>query len=531
MARVEAKARRESAIDRQIDRILRLLAWADRVDLVHYALLTGIVLVGAYLRLTLLNQQSLWFDEADVVVRAQRSLPVVLKTFIQPGENGPLYNLLLHFWIQIFGPSETSVRMPSALAGLLTIPVIYFVGWRTLGKRVGLFAAGLLAISPYHVWYSQEAKMYSIAVLLTLLSTAFFIEALQRNERRWWIGYVIMMTLSFYFHVTTVLIFVAQSVFFVVTWRRWQGRHKAWLISVALLTLPYVPIALWAGRVVLNGANQWQPKVTLWQMTQIEATKFAVNRAKDLITEARGTRIYGLAAALGVLTMGIIGWGSERRSTRPDRRWVLMFAMLVALPVLMFYVVTFKQPFFNDRYLIMALPLYLLLVAAGVRGLESKVWPLAPILSVGLIAFAWMPLRDINRSNLPQKEDWRGAYAYVLQRAQPNDLLLIDPGYLITTYDYYAEVDPGLSKLKVGTIPSFNVQGFDAHQMAGWVRREAPGQRIWLIQNPDRVPGDDPNHELQKWLESGGPPQDHYVFDGVDVALYELPPPSLDPPP
>ncbi|MGA7669766.1 MAG: hypothetical protein WBW04_05050, partial [Nitrolancea sp.] len=152
------------------------------------------------------------------------------------------------------------------------------------------------------------------------------------------------------------------------------------------------------------------------------------------------------------------------------------------------------------------------------------------VLSAALIGYAWMPLRDINRSNLSQKEDWRPAYEYVVQRAQPDDLLLIHPGYLITTYDYYAELEPALAKLKAGTIPGFYVEGFDAHQMAGWVRREAPGKRIWLIQNPDRVPGDDPNHALQKWLESGGPPQYHQVFNGVDVALYYLPPPSLDPP-
>ncbi len=528
MARAEARPAAQRTDP--IDRLLRLFAWVERVDLVHYVILCGILLVGAWLRFTLLSRQSLWFDEADVVVRAQRSLGTVLRTFVTPGENGPLYNLLLHFWIQIFGPSEASVRLPSAIAGFLTIPVMYVVGWRTLGRRTGLFAAGLLAISPYHVWYSQEAKMYTIAVLLTLVSTALFIEALQRNERRWWIGYVVVTSLGFYFHVTTVLIFVAQSAFFLVTWRRWKDQHRSWLISVAVLTLPYLPIALWAGRVALGGANTWQSKVTLWQMTQIEATKFAVNRAKDLLTESRGTRLYGGAAALGVATMGLLGWGANEVNVQKQRRWMLLFVTLIVLPVLMFYVVTLKQPLFNDRYLIMALPFYLLLVAAGVRGLEARLWPLALVLSAALIGYAWMPLRDINRSNLSQKEDWRPAYEYVVQRAQPDDLLLIHPGYLITTYDYYAELDPALAKLKAGTIPGFYVEGFDAHQMAGWVRRETPGQRIWLIQNPDRVPGDDPNHSLQKWLESGGPPLYHQVFNGVDVALYNLPPPSLDPP-
>ena len=495
-----------------------------------YMLLAAFCLFGAWLRLTALNRQSLWFDEADVVVRAQQSLGAVLHTFIQPGENGPLYNLMLHVWMGIAGSSEAKVRFPSAVAGVLTIPLIYLVGARTLGRRVGLLAAGLLSISPYHDWYSQEAKMYAIAVLLTLLSTLLFIEALRRNRRGWWAGYVVVTTLCFYFHVTTVLVFAAQCAWFVLTWRRWPGRHRAWLISVGLLTLPYLPIAAWAGRVVLGAAVMWQPKVGLWQMVQIEATKFAVNRA-DLATQARATWLYAVLAAIGALGLGLLNWGDRSDEVPSARRWALLFGTLVVLPLIGLYLLTFRQPLFNDRYLIMALPAYLLLVAAGVRVLERKVWPLALVAMALLIVLAWIPLRDVNRSSVAQKEDWRAAYHTIANMAQPSDLVLVHPGYLVTTFDYYAEQFPELVRLKPGTIPSFNVQGFDAHQMASMVRRQAPGGRIWLVQSPDRVSGDDPHLALQTWLAKGGAPLYQQTFDGVEIFLYRLPPPADDPPP
>lgn len=500
-----------------------------RADLPTCALLALFCLFGAWLRLTALNRQSLWFDEADVVVRAQSSLSVVLRTFIQQGENGPLYSLMLHFWMLIAGSSERAVRFPSAVAGVLTIPLMYVVGARTLGRRAGLFAAGLLAISPYHDWYSQEAKMYAIAVLLTLLSTACFIEALIRNERRWWAGYVVATTLGFYFHVTTVLIFAGQFAFFVVTWRRWAGRHWAWLVSVGLLTLPYLPIALWAAKVVLGAAVMWQPKVTLAQMAQITATKFAVNRA-DHLTEVRGTWLYAVLASVGLVGTGAIGWGDAGSLLRGARRWSVLFVMLVVLPVLMFFVLTIRQPLYSDRYLIMSLPAYLLLVAAGVRVLERRAWPLALLAMAALIAYAWVPLANVNRSSQAQKEDWRAAYHVLLDHAQPNDLILVHPGYLITTYDYYVEQFPGLAAIKASTIPSFAVTGFDVHQMAAMVRQAAPGQRVWLVLSPDRVAGADPNGELQAWLERGGPPLFQQVFDGVILRLYRLPPPSADSP-
>lgn len=502
--------------------------WLDRIrleDVAHYGLLAAFIVVGGWLRLTALSRQSLWFDECDVVVRAQQSLSAVLHTFTAQGENGPLYNLFLHFWMILFGSSETSVRLPSALAGVLAIPVIYLVGSRTLGRRVGLFSAGLLTISPYHDWYSQEAKMYSIAVLLTLLSTLFFIEALRRNGRWWWAAYVIAMSLSFYTHVTTVLIFVGQCAFFLITWRRWQGRHKSWLVAVALLTLPYLPIALWAGRVVLGAAHTWQAKVTLWQMIQIEGTKWAVNR--DYVwMEIRGRLIYGCLAGLGLL-----GGFLTARRRESNARWAALFTSLIVLPVILFWILTFKQPLFNDRYLIMSLPAYLILVALGIRFLERRIWPLAIFAMVFVIAYAWVPLRDINRSSLPQKEDWRGAYSTLVAHAQSKDLIVIEPGYLVTTYDYYAEHIDSLGAVKITTIPYLTTPGFDAQQMAGMIRKAAPGDRVWLVVSPDRIDGVDPQHQLQGWLQRGGKPLFNQVFNGVTIDLYKLPPKSDDPGP
>lgn len=494
-------------------------------DIAHFSLLAAFIVVGAWLRLTALSRQSLWFDECDVVVRAQQSLSAVLHTFTAQGENGPLYNLFLHFWMLLFGSSEAWVRLPSAVAGVLAIPVIYLVGSRTIGRRVGLFAAGLLTISPYHDWYSQEAKMYSIAVLLTLLSTLFFIEALRRNGRWWWAAYVIAMSLSFYTHVTTVLIFVAQCAFFVITWKRWEGRHKSWIISVALLTLPYLPIALWASRVVLGAAHTWQSKVSLWQMIQIEGTKWAVNR--DYIwLEVRGRLIYACLAGLGLVAAAL---AARRRESAG--RWTLLFGSLIVLPVILFWILTFKQPLFNDRYLIMSLPAYLILVALGLRFLERRAWPVAIFAMVFVIAYAWVPLRDINRSSQPQKEDWRGAYYTLVAHAQPKDLIVIEPGYLVTTYDYYAEHIESLDSVKITTIPYLTTPGFDARQMADRIRAAAPGNRVWLVVSPDRVDGVDPQHQLQGWLQRGGKPLFGQAFNGVTIDLYKLPPTAEDPAP
>src|SRR5690606_31696460 len=142
---------------------------------------------------------------------------------------------------------------------------IYLLGKRLAGRTAGLVAAGLLAVNPYHVWYSQEAKMYAFVVVLSILSSLALIEALNHNTWKHWIVYIVLTSLMFYTHVTTVLVFVAQVVFILATWASWEGRHRRWLVAVGALTLPYLPIALWALRVVDGSTTTWQPDVSLWE--------------------------------------------------------------------------------------------------------------------------------------------------------------------------------------------------------------------------------------------------------------------------
>ena len=501
-----------------VPRGVRGVGIRDYAWLAHYAALSAVIILGAYLRLTALNRQSLWFDEIDVVVRAQRPLGQVLHTFVQQGENGPLYNLMLALWIRVAGISEIAVRFPSAVAGTLAIPLIYLLGRRVAGSTVGLLAAGLLAISPYHVWYSQEAKMYSIVVLLALASTYAFVAALETNDRFWWAAYVVVTSLMFYTHVVTVLIFVAQSLYAVLAYRSWRGREKSWLIAAAALTLPYVPIAIWAAKVVgLTGTHvaTWQPPVALWDAIQIFGIKFAINRY-TMTEQVRAEILYAVLAGIGILALA---WLSRRN------RWWLLFTSLTVVPVFGLWLVSIRQSVFSDRYGIVALPAYLLLIAVAVGWMlrQHIVWPLGLLAAFFLIALAWGPLRDVNRTKTAQKEDWRSAYARIGEQAQPGDVILVQPGYLITTYDYYEQRDPTLAHYKALAIGSFTVPWFkeslmlhDIHEQVG------TATRFWLVQSPDRVSGDDPNKILSGWLADHGAQLTEEKVNGVDVRLFQL---------
>jgi uncharacterized membrane protein len=480
---------------------------------IHYALLASIVVVAAYLRFTALNRQSLWFDEVDVVVRAQQPLGRVLHTFVAAGENGPLYNILLALWVRMAGISEIAVRFPSAVAGTLSVPLIYLLGRRLAGASVGLLAAGLLAISPYHVWYSQEAKMYAIVVLLALASTAALVEALERNRGWWWVAYAATTTLMFYTHVVSVLVFAAQVLYALLTHRAWRGRERSWLLAVGALTLPYVPIALWAVLVIGGRVPTWQPNVGLWDAMRILAIKFAINRY-DMAIQEHAALLYALLAGAGVALLA---------ARRLRERWWLLLVALSIVPIVGLWVVSLRQSVFSDRYAIAALPAYLILIAAGIAGLirHRVAWPAGAAALFLVLTFAWAPLRDVNRAQTAQKEDWRSAYAWVADRGQPGDVIIVQPGYLITTYTYFSQREPRLQQYPVATIPSFKVGWLTEPLMVERIREQVgDAHRFWLIESPERAPDEDPDGILDGWLASNGQQQNELIVNGVHVTLY-----------
>ncbi len=155
----------------------KIAAWVGNCPV-----LIWIVLLALVLRLARLGFQPLWWDEGWSLYFAT-SDPGAMLQLTAVDIHPPLYYLLLHVWIGLFGPSPISVRLLSVLIGVAAVPLIYLAGRRLFGQRVpadsagkvGLLAALLLAISPFHIYYSQEVRMYGLVTLLGLATLYFAI--------------------------------------------------------------------------------------------------------------------------------------------------------------------------------------------------------------------------------------------------------------------------------------------------------------------------------------------------------------------
>ena len=143
------------------------------------SLLVLIAGLAAVLRFHSLAAKSFWFDEGVSVAIARLDWYNFARILWRREANMSLYYFLLHFWLY-FGGSEFFVRALSVLFAVASVPVIYLLGRRLFDSRVGLIAAALMAVNAYHVQYSQDARSYSLMVLLCLLSSLYFLKCLER---------------------------------------------------------------------------------------------------------------------------------------------------------------------------------------------------------------------------------------------------------------------------------------------------------------------------------------------------------------
>jgi mannosyltransferase len=506
----------------------------------------ALTLLGLLLRRYHLGDESLWFDEADIVARARQPLDTLLGGFMQAGENGPLYTLMLHFWLRltdaapfltrglhlIFGPEvEAPVRALAMIFGVATIPAIYLFARRVGGHALGLISAGLLAVNPFHIWHSQDAKMYTLLVLAAVVSSLLYLWALERDDWRFWAGYVVATWVMLTAHSMALLVLLAQLAATPLIVRRlpredvprrsWVG----WGWTMLLILGPIFPIAWLRGAALVTGTvdvGGWYAPAGLNDIVGTLAVNYAVNQA-DMLWQWVGAVSMALLAIGGLLYL----YGRIRR-TRPDDESAvrvnlaarpLLIAMLV-IPLIGFWLVTLKLPLFQARYLIMALPTYLVLAGAGLLAL----WRLLPVgvllAALPLAAASVFALGGVNYADEPRKEDWRSAMAYVMDHTRLRDTIIVFPGYLVTAADlYYAPGGAGrVPDVPIKTVPSLGTEGFGERELHRALFDSVKcHERAWLVTSPEREEREDPELSVRQWLQFNWRTFDTKRFNGVTV--------------
>lgn len=472
------------------------------------------------LRVAGLTAQSLWRDEVDTLLFATRPLAEALTMFRQPGQNGPLFFLMLRPWLAAAGTSEFALRFPSALAGALAVPAVYVLALRLVGRKPAALTALLTALAPYLIWYGQEARMYALLTVLIPVSLWLTVAAAQRGGWWRWLSLYLVTTVAIYVHLLAALIIPVQVLWLLImpaAGRPLQRFRAAGLYVLALL-LPYLPLAVWQADMLRIAFQTGHRFVPLGDILLVLAAVFSLGVLP-------GQRFLELFVFMVALVAGILLWAYQARQRQGQRedtslRLVAMLLIWLLLPPLMVYGISLRMPIFTERYLIWAMPAFLVLCALGTLALARAWRPLGLAVLGALVVFDLTGV--IVQVRQPIKSDFRSAAAFVLQHMQPGDLLVYQIPYIRYTFTYYSSGrgDPRAEALPWMDGPYTN-RGMSEAEVAAWMTRGiGDAKAVWLIAS--EVPLWDARGLTEKWLEAHGMAGLRAEFTRVTVTRYVL---------
>jgi mannosyltransferase len=354
--------------------------------------LAGLVGVAAALRLPGLGAQSFWHDEVFTVTLVDGGFGDLFDRLADTEGTPPLYYALLWPWERVFGDGEAALRSLSALFGIVLVPVAYAIGQQLSGRRAGLIAAALVAVNPYLIWYSQEARAYSLFALLAGASLLFFLRAFERRDGRslwWWAALSALAIASHYY--AGYLVAIEAVVLLATSPRR---RDVVPPVGVVVITGALLAPLVLAQR--SSGRTDWIDDTSL-------ASRL-VNAGKRFMTGPFGSPVDALAVVIAMVATAALVL--LLKQAPPAERARALLALAVGLGAIAIPLVLALAGFdyFSDNYLIGSLVVLVCVVAAGLAAPPAR-W--AAAMGVALCgALAAVAIVQQFDEEL-QREDWR----------------------------------------------------------------------------------------------------------------------------
>ena len=442
-----------------------------------------IIAFGFGIRLYNLGGDSFWIDELLTLQNALRGFPAV---FTGARDHPPLLYIATSLAVQTFGESEFSARLFPMIAGTLSLPLMIAFGNVMDRPVTGLTAALMLAVSPFHLKYSQEARHYAALMCISLATYILLYLGMTRPKWKYWVYFGLLTAVNLYIHYSAFILLGSQMIL-VGGWSLWQiNQHKMKrplypllaLFIIVLLFLPWVPRFLDAlgvnvGSSTVSDTGSFAP-LTEW----VHEAFSAFGMYYDLLPY--------VVLLLAVFGLGILLWQSS---------W-LELGLLLSGIVLPFLLIQLGQVARGSypRYIIYVLPLYLFAAAVPIATLLNQVSrsfgrralvPTALTFGLLIAAVGWRPVR-LEHDFV--QDDWRGIVQYLNQHTSDGDVLVMVSmtfanGFntVSSTLPYYLEKQ---SSSDLILLPGNNLSHSSVSQA-----KDSTG-RIWTVLYDFRTPPD-----------------------------------------
>jgi mannosyltransferase len=386
-----------------------------------------------------------------------------------------------------------------------------------------MLGALLMAFSPYLIWYSQEAKMYTLITFLTMLSLYLYIEALTRGRWPYWTAYVVATSFCLYTHILAALIIPLEIILFVVWWPRHRDRLKPWLVAIGCMTLPYIPLALWEIPLLLSSYETGHPFYPAHDILRILLFVFShgvLDMASPWLLVL--TSVPFIFPFLAGVFLGdkkskpAMDSDVQRRETVQQRQEVTLLLYLF-LPIIGVYLISLGMPIFTERYLIYVAPAFYFILARGLAAVKLR------SNAVFALCLALVLILDIKsvwaQSHIKIKSDFRSAARYFALYREPDDLVIFLMPYVRHTFEYYYRGDYHWAD------GPYTNDGTSEGELEAILGEMTEGHRsIWLVASEAELW--DRRGLVKAWLDGNGKLVEAEEFARVRLYRYELPVPQ-----
>jgi len=393
----------------------------------YLQILIAVTFVGLFLRFYQITSNCLWLDEAYTYFFSKNTFIDIWFITVYGEFSPPLFYWIEHFMLYL-GNNEFILRFAPAVLGTCTIPLMYFLGKEFMDRNCGIIMAALLTFSPFHIFYSQEARAYTTMLFFFTFALIFYLRALRNNDWKSWVFFGLLSGLavwSHYFAFIPVLLLFGIAVCLNIRKIRDEVRF---IIPLSKGAFSFFVVSLPLLFVVGDLFHEKTKTAPTWGY---QGLKLIFETLHNLSGYLSGHTIgivmivFLALFVIGVLTIFVI----ER-----DKAFFLLAMILI--PLALCWGLSYRMPM-EERYLFYLIPFYFMGIAASYRTIFKLAKSKRGVyLFILVLVVLPMPVL-MSYYQTPVKSDWRGLSLTIRENVQPGDFIVLLPACILLPFDYY----------------------------------------------------------------------------------------------
>ncbi len=426
-----------------------------------------------------------------------------------------LYYLLLHYWLPS-GGTEVWGRALSVLWGALTVPAIFALGTLLFNRKVALVASALLALAPFHVAYSQEARMYAQLAFLGVMALICFHRAVESGHPGWWLATGVAATAAAATHLFAFLLLAAMSLYVLLCRRDALVKMILINLGAVIIVAPHLASMLGGTPGRLGGLRPLVGKGRPNPLFPITAIHLL------LVGYSITPKVMPVALLCSLSTFAITLWETKWAIRRRSGSWrsLVLLSLTVGITLLGPFGLAQVQPIFlPERTLLIGLPSMILLIAWGVSEVE-RTNPL-PGLAIGLAAVMMLSLWGYYVNPDYQKPTMREAATLVQKQLDAGDAILhTSDGSYLPFLVYLDHLDHFLLQGDPDPRKSESVYRIWGGQLVSKGELDDRFERLWVVMALDHSV--EFQREALAWFESRYSLLERQDVGGIGIYLLDL---------